>query len=122
MAEQPDTPPSEEGRAERLARRKQQRQRLRRRRFATAGALLACTVAIAAAIGLSPSGGGTAHDTAKQVPDVRATARRGTDHETGYTGATTEIPGDATRESPDGLARFEILGSTGASGLAEDLR
>jgi peptidoglycan/xylan/chitin deacetylase (PgdA/CDA1 family) len=40
----------------------------------------------------------------------------------GYTGATTEILGNATRESPYELARFEILGSTGASGLAEDLR
>jgi peptidoglycan/xylan/chitin deacetylase (PgdA/CDA1 family) len=39
----------------------------------------------------------------------------------GYTGATTEIPGDATRKAPDELARFEILGSTGVSGLAEDL-
>lgn len=39
----------------------------------------------------------------------------------GYTGATTEVPGYATRESPDELARFEILGSTGVSGLAEDL-
>jgi peptidoglycan/xylan/chitin deacetylase (PgdA/CDA1 family) len=39
----------------------------------------------------------------------------------GYTGATTEIPGYASRESPDELARFEILGSTGVSGLAEDL-
>ncbi len=39
----------------------------------------------------------------------------------GYTGATTEIPGDATREAPYELARFEILGSTGVSGLAEDL-
>jgi peptidoglycan/xylan/chitin deacetylase (PgdA/CDA1 family) len=39
----------------------------------------------------------------------------------GYTGATTEIPGYATRDSPDELARFEILGSTGLSGLAEDL-
>jgi peptidoglycan/xylan/chitin deacetylase (PgdA/CDA1 family) len=39
----------------------------------------------------------------------------------GYTGATTEIPGYATRESPFELARFEILGSTGVSGLAEDL-
>jgi peptidoglycan/xylan/chitin deacetylase (PgdA/CDA1 family) len=39
----------------------------------------------------------------------------------GYTGATTEIPGDATRDKPYELARFEILGSTGVSGLAEDL-
>ena len=39
----------------------------------------------------------------------------------GYSGATTEIPGYATRESPYELARFEILGSTGVSGLAEDL-
>jgi peptidoglycan/xylan/chitin deacetylase (PgdA/CDA1 family) len=39
----------------------------------------------------------------------------------GYTGATTEIPGDATRKSPYELKRFEILGSTGVSGLAEDL-
>jgi peptidoglycan/xylan/chitin deacetylase (PgdA/CDA1 family) len=39
----------------------------------------------------------------------------------GYTGATTEIPGYATRESPYELARFEILGSTGVSGLAKDL-
>lgn len=39
----------------------------------------------------------------------------------GYTGATTEIPGDAERDSPYELKRFEILGSTGVSGLAEDL-
>jgi peptidoglycan/xylan/chitin deacetylase (PgdA/CDA1 family) len=39
----------------------------------------------------------------------------------GYTGATTEIPGEATRDKPYELARFEILGSTGVSGLAEDL-
>lgn len=40
----------------------------------------------------------------------------------GYTGATTEIPGYASRQAPDELARFEILGSTGVSGLAEDLQ
>lgn len=40
----------------------------------------------------------------------------------GYAGATTEIRGYASRESPYELARFEILGSTGVSGLAEDLR
>ncbi len=40
----------------------------------------------------------------------------------GYTGATTEIPGYATRDSPYELARFEILGSSGISGLAADLR
>ena len=39
----------------------------------------------------------------------------------GYEGATTEIPGDATKDSPYELARFEILGSTGVEGLAEDL-
>lgn len=39
----------------------------------------------------------------------------------GYTGATTEIPGDAERSSPYELKRFEILGSTGVEGLAEDL-
>jgi peptidoglycan/xylan/chitin deacetylase (PgdA/CDA1 family) len=39
----------------------------------------------------------------------------------GYTAATTEIPGYATPEAPYELARFEILGSTGVSGLAEDL-
>jgi peptidoglycan/xylan/chitin deacetylase (PgdA/CDA1 family) len=41
--------------------------------------------------------------------------------EAGYTGATTEIPGYATRDKPFELARFEILGSTGVSGVAEDL-
>ncbi len=40
----------------------------------------------------------------------------------GYTGATTEIPGYATRDKPYELARFEILGSSGVSGMAEDLR
>ncbi len=39
----------------------------------------------------------------------------------GYTAATTEIPGEASREAPYELARFEILGSSGVSGLAEDL-
>jgi peptidoglycan/xylan/chitin deacetylase (PgdA/CDA1 family) len=41
--------------------------------------------------------------------------------EAGYTGATTEIPGYASSDAPYELARYEILGSTGASGLAEDL-
>jgi peptidoglycan/xylan/chitin deacetylase (PgdA/CDA1 family) len=40
----------------------------------------------------------------------------------GYTGATTEIPGYAPRDKPYELSRFEVLGSTGVSGLAEDLR
>lgn len=39
----------------------------------------------------------------------------------GYVTATTEIPGYADRGSPYELARFEILGSTGVGGLAEDL-
>jgi peptidoglycan/xylan/chitin deacetylase (PgdA/CDA1 family) len=39
----------------------------------------------------------------------------------GYTGATTEISGYASRESPYELPRFEILGSTGIDGLAADL-
>jgi peptidoglycan/xylan/chitin deacetylase (PgdA/CDA1 family) len=39
----------------------------------------------------------------------------------GYTGATTEIPGYARRDEPYELARFEILGSSGVTGLAEDL-
>jgi peptidoglycan/xylan/chitin deacetylase (PgdA/CDA1 family) len=39
----------------------------------------------------------------------------------GYTGATTEIPGYATRDRPYELTRFEILGSTGVGGLAGDL-
>ena len=39
----------------------------------------------------------------------------------GYTGATTEIPGYATRDKPYELARFEILGSSGVSGMVEDL-
>jgi peptidoglycan/xylan/chitin deacetylase (PgdA/CDA1 family) len=39
----------------------------------------------------------------------------------GYVGATTEIPGDATRERPYELARFEILGSGGLAALAADL-
>jgi peptidoglycan/xylan/chitin deacetylase (PgdA/CDA1 family) len=40
----------------------------------------------------------------------------------GYVGATTEIPGYATRGSPYELARFEILGSESVAGLAADLR
>jgi hypothetical protein len=39
----------------------------------------------------------------------------------GYTGATTEIPGYATRQKPYELDRFEILGSTGVAGLGGDL-
>jgi peptidoglycan/xylan/chitin deacetylase (PgdA/CDA1 family) len=39
----------------------------------------------------------------------------------GYAGATTEMPGYASREAPYELARFEILGSSGVAGLAEDL-
>jgi peptidoglycan/xylan/chitin deacetylase (PgdA/CDA1 family) len=39
----------------------------------------------------------------------------------GYAGATTEIRGYADRDRPYELARFEILGSTGVSGLAEAL-
>ncbi len=39
----------------------------------------------------------------------------------GYTGATTEIPGYAGRDAPYELTRFEILGSTGVSGLSANL-
>ncbi len=39
----------------------------------------------------------------------------------GFVGATTEIPGYASRAKPYELDRYEILGSTGVSGLAEDL-
>jgi peptidoglycan/xylan/chitin deacetylase (PgdA/CDA1 family) len=39
----------------------------------------------------------------------------------GYVTATTEIPGDASRDAPYELARFEVLGSTGVAGLAADL-
>jgi peptidoglycan/xylan/chitin deacetylase (PgdA/CDA1 family) len=40
----------------------------------------------------------------------------------GYVGATTEIPGYASRDRPFELDRFEILGSGGVAGLAADLR
>jgi peptidoglycan/xylan/chitin deacetylase (PgdA/CDA1 family) len=40
----------------------------------------------------------------------------------GYVGATTEIPGYASREAPYELARFEILGSGGLPGMVDDLR
>jgi peptidoglycan/xylan/chitin deacetylase (PgdA/CDA1 family) len=39
----------------------------------------------------------------------------------GYVTATTEIPGDASRDAPYELARYEILGSTGVAGMAADL-
>lgn len=39
----------------------------------------------------------------------------------GYTGATTEIPGYASRDKPYELDRYEILGSSGVKGVAEDL-
>jgi len=39
----------------------------------------------------------------------------------GFAGATTEIPGYAESDAPYELARFEILGSTGVSGLEADL-
>jgi len=39
----------------------------------------------------------------------------------GYVGATTEIPGYAESDAPYELARFEILGSSGVEGVAEDL-
>jgi peptidoglycan/xylan/chitin deacetylase (PgdA/CDA1 family) len=40
----------------------------------------------------------------------------------GYTGATTEIPGYASRQSPYELARIEVLGSWTAGDLAAALR
>jgi peptidoglycan/xylan/chitin deacetylase (PgdA/CDA1 family) len=40
----------------------------------------------------------------------------------GYVGATTEIPGFASREAPYELARIEVLGDLGVSGLAEAMR
>jgi hypothetical protein len=39
----------------------------------------------------------------------------------GYVGATTEIPGYATRDHPYELDRFEILRSSGVAGMAADL-
>jgi peptidoglycan/xylan/chitin deacetylase (PgdA/CDA1 family) len=40
----------------------------------------------------------------------------------GYVGATTEISGYAEKDAPYELARFEILGDSHVSGLAEDLK
>jgi peptidoglycan/xylan/chitin deacetylase (PgdA/CDA1 family) len=40
----------------------------------------------------------------------------------GYEGATTEIPGFATRENPYELARIEVLGAWSVEGLAEAMR
>ncbi len=40
----------------------------------------------------------------------------------GYEGATTEIPGLATKEHPYELARIEVLGAWGVEGLAAALR
>jgi peptidoglycan/xylan/chitin deacetylase (PgdA/CDA1 family) len=40
----------------------------------------------------------------------------------GYTTATTEIPGYASREHPYELARLEVLGSAGVGGMAGLLR
>jgi peptidoglycan/xylan/chitin deacetylase (PgdA/CDA1 family) len=40
----------------------------------------------------------------------------------GYVGATTEISGDAEKDAPYELARFEILGDSHVAGLAEDLK
>ncbi|MGN6663225.1 MAG: polysaccharide deacetylase family protein [Solirubrobacterales bacterium] len=40
----------------------------------------------------------------------------------GFEGATTEIPGFATKGSPYELARIEVLGSWGVQGLAEAMR
>lgn len=40
----------------------------------------------------------------------------------GYTGATTEVRGYASRDRPYELDRFEILRSSGIAGLAADLR
>ena len=42
--------------------------------------------------------------------------------EAGYVGATTEISGYAEKDAPYELARFEILGDSHVSGLAEDLK
>ncbi len=42
--------------------------------------------------------------------------------EAGYVGATTEISGYAEKDAPYELARFEILGESHVSGLAEDLK
>ncbi len=78
MAEQPDTPPSDDGRAERLARRERQRQRVRRRRFVAAGVLLACAAAIAVLIAsmadTSSSGDDPASNAAKPAPDTKEAA------------------------------------------------
>jgi hypothetical protein len=40
----------------------------------------------------------------------------------GYVGATTEIHGDASRDHPYELNRYEILGSQGVAGMVADLR
>jgi peptidoglycan/xylan/chitin deacetylase (PgdA/CDA1 family) len=40
----------------------------------------------------------------------------------GYVGATTEIPGYASRDRPYELDRYEILGSGGLAGMIADLR
>jgi peptidoglycan/xylan/chitin deacetylase (PgdA/CDA1 family) len=75
MAEQPDTTPSDQGRAKRLARRERQRRRIRRRRFAALAALLICAVAVASILGMSASGGDSTHRVTKLTRE-RGTATR----------------------------------------------
>ncbi len=40
----------------------------------------------------------------------------------GFVGATTEVPGFATKQSPYELARIEVLGDWGVTGMAEAMR
>jgi peptidoglycan/xylan/chitin deacetylase (PgdA/CDA1 family) len=42
--------------------------------------------------------------------------------EAGYVGATTEVPGFATKDHPYELARIEVLGNFGVKGLVEAMR
>ena len=69
--------------------------------------------------GAASSSGGPDPAQTRRGASTRPSSPRST---AGYTGATTEIPGYATRDSRYELARFEILGSSGVSGLAADLR
>jgi peptidoglycan/xylan/chitin deacetylase (PgdA/CDA1 family) len=115
MAEQPDTPPSDDGRSERLARRERQRRRVRRRRLGAVAALLALAAAVAGLV--LAVNGGSSHRTAAAKPEharARTTAGKAGTGSSGLVRNARPQPDWKPHTGPVPILEYHVLGAAPA--------
>jgi len=123
MAEQPDTTPSDDGRAKRLARRQLQRRRLRRRRLGAAAALFAVVMAVAGLVAFAGSGKSSRRNAVsrpKRARAVAATGKAGAEASGPVRNATPQ-PGWKPYTGPVPILEYHVLGAPPAGASYPEL-